>query len=128
MADLGFKHLNSDAGLFCCYERRKLIIAVVYVDDAMFFGKDKQLVDKKKKLFMDKWGCCDLGDVKEFLHMHITRSGHDIHLDQINYLKKVLERFKMANGNSYPTPLPTGWSPTENTGKATKEKFLNINV
>ena len=108
MADLGFKCLNSDAGLFCCYERGKLIIAVVYVDDAMFFGKDKQLVDKKKKLFMDKWECHDLGDVKEFLRMRITRNGYDIHLDQIDYLKKVLEQFKMANANSHPTPLPTG--------------------
>ena len=29
----------------------------------------------------------------------------------------------MANANSHPTTLPTGWSPTENTGKATKEEI-----
>ena len=29
----------------------------------------------------------------------------------------------MANANSHPTPLPTGWSPTENIGKATKEEI-----
>ena len=55
---------------------------------------------------MDKWECRDLGDVKEFLRMRITRNGYDIHLDQIDYLKKVLERFKMANANSHPTPAP----------------------
>jgi hypothetical protein len=32
----------------------------------MFFGKNKKLVDKKKALFMNKWECRDLGEVKEF--------------------------------------------------------------
>ena len=106
MSDLGFKHINSDAGLFCCHERRNIIIAVVYVDDAMFFGKNKELIDKKKKLFMDKWECCDLGEVKELLRMCIVRSGRDIHLDQINYLKKVLTHFGFENAKSHPTPFP----------------------
>lgn len=119
MTDLGFKRLFSDAGIFCCHERGKLIIAIVYVDDAMFFGKDKELVNKKKKLFMDKWECRDLGEVKEFLRMRVTRDGKDIRLDQTAYLKTVLERFNMVNAKSHPTPLPTGWSPKENKEKAT---------
>ena len=123
MSDLGFKCINSDAGLFCCHECGNIIIAVVYVDNAMFFGKNKELVDKKKKHFMDKWECRDLGEVKEFLCMCIVHSGHDIHLDQIDYLKKVLARFGFENAKSHPTPLPTGWSPTENSGKATKEEI-----
>jgi Reverse transcriptase (RNA-dependent DNA polymerase) len=51
---LGFKHLMSDAGLFVCKDFKEIIIAIVYVDDAMFFGKNKAQVDSKKKLFMDK--------------------------------------------------------------------------
>ena len=35
--------------------------------------------------------CRDLGEVKEFLHMRITRNGKDICLDQRDYLDKVLE-------------------------------------
>jgi hypothetical protein len=54
MKVLGFKCLNSDAGIFVCREGTKLIMAVVYVDDAMFLGKNKKLVDKKKALFMNK--------------------------------------------------------------------------
>ena len=52
MKDLGFAHLNLDAGIFVCQEGSRLIVAVVYVDDAMFFGKNKKLVKKKKALFM----------------------------------------------------------------------------
>jgi hypothetical protein len=45
---LGFKRLNSDARISVCREGTKLIMAVVYVDDAMFFGKNKKLVNKRK--------------------------------------------------------------------------------
>jgi hypothetical protein len=48
-----------------CQEGTELIVAVVYVDDAMFFGKNKKLVDKKKALLMNKWECRDLGEAEE---------------------------------------------------------------
>ena len=40
MKELGFKCLSSDAGLFVYKTDQELIIAVAYVDDAMFFGPD----------------------------------------------------------------------------------------
>ena len=73
MNELGFKCLVSDDGLFVCKDYKEIIIAIVYVDNAMFFGKNRAQVDFKKKLFMDEWECRDLGEVKEFLHMHITQ-------------------------------------------------------
>ena len=57
MKDLDFACLNSDAGIFVCQEGTGLIMAVVHVDDAMFFGKNEKLVKKKKALFMAKWEC-----------------------------------------------------------------------
>jgi hypothetical protein len=41
MNKLGFKHLVSDAGLFVCKDFKEIIIAIIYVDDTMFFGKNK---------------------------------------------------------------------------------------
>ena len=55
MKDLGFACLHSDARIFVCREGTRLIMAVVYVDDAMFFSKNEKLVKKKKALFMAKW-------------------------------------------------------------------------
>jgi Reverse transcriptase (RNA-dependent DNA polymerase) len=48
MKVLGFKCLNSDARIFVCREGTELIVAVVYVDDAMFFGKIKNLLIRRK--------------------------------------------------------------------------------
>ena len=96
-----------------------MIVAVVYVDDTMFFGKNEKLVKKKKAFFMAKWECQDLGDVKEFLHMHITRTRTGITIDQCNYLEKVLTRFQLTDAKAAITPLPTSWEPKANTGQAT---------
>ena len=41
----------------CAEKAPELIMAVVYVDDTMFFGKNEKLVKKKKALFMAKWEC-----------------------------------------------------------------------
>ena len=78
MKKLDFKHLASDAGLSVYKTKTDLIVAVVYVDDAMFFGKNKTLTMQKKQEFMDTWECCDFGEVQEFLQMHIKRKGNKI--------------------------------------------------
>ena len=119
MRDLGFACLHSDARIFVCREGTRLIVAVVYVDDAMFFSKNEKLVKKKKALFMAKWECQDLRDVKEFLCMHITRTRTGITIDQCNYVEKVLTRFQLTVAKAAITPLPTNWEPKANTGKAT---------
>ena len=83
--------ISSDARIFMCREGPNLILAVVYVDDAICVGRSKKLTDTKKALFMDKWECRDLGNLKEFLWMCMTRQGSELKMDQTEYLKKMLE-------------------------------------
>ncbi|KAL7284806.1 hypothetical protein ACG7TL_002116 [Trametes sanguinea] len=119
MKELGFSRLVSDPGLFICKDKNgQLVIVVVYVDDALFCGPDKALVEKMKAKFMKKWECRDLGEVKEFLRMRIQRSGSTIRIDQCAYLEKVLQRCGMQNAKSVPTPLPAGYYPKPNDGTA----------
>ena len=70
---------------------------------------------------MDKWECRDLGEVKEFLRMHVTCKNQAIMLDQRAYLDKALEHFSMTNAKSVPTPLPSNWVPKVAEGKASPE-------
>ena len=72
MKDLGFKNCLSDAGVYVFRDGKNFVIAIVYVDDAIFMGPNKKLVLHKKKEFMQRWECRDLGEPKEFLSMHIT--------------------------------------------------------
>jgi hypothetical protein len=91
MKDLGFEILKSDAGLFIFRNKNGYVIAVIYVDDTLFCGPNKELVQELKQKFMKKWGSRDLGDVTKFLCMKITRVGSKIHLDQCTYLNAILQ-------------------------------------
>ena len=75
---LGFTCLTSDSGLYVYRQGNNLVVVIVYVDNAIFCGPNKALVHDLKNKFMAKWECCDLGDIKEFLCMNITRDGSNI--------------------------------------------------
>ena len=111
MEILGFKSLTSDAGLFIYKSNQGFVIAVIYVDDALFCGPNRSLVLKLKQGFMQKWETQDLGDVTEFLHMSIIKQGSKVHIDQCAYLETVLQRCGMQNCKTAATPLPAGYMP-----------------
>ena len=119
MSTLGCKRLLSDSGLFV--NKNKTIVIVVYVDDVLFFGKNKKDIDTLKKRFMKIWECRDLGDSQEFLRMRIKRHKGCILVDQCDYLKKVLQRFNLQNAKAVPTPLPEGYHPMPNKNQSTPD-------
>ena len=113
MKDLRFERLKSNASIFL-YKRKgtTTVVAIVYVDDALFCGPDIKIVKEIKAAFMKCWECRDLGPAKEFLHMNIRREGSNIMIDQCAYLEKILQRFHLVNARLAPTPLPQGYHPT----------------
>jgi hypothetical protein len=124
MIELGFRGLISDAGLFIFRNERSFVIAVIYVDDALFCGPDKLLVAELKSKFMKRWECRDLGAVTEFLRMRIVREGSKVHIDQCAYLETVLQRCGMQNSKSAATPLPAGYMPQKVDEDATIDPEL----
>jgi hypothetical protein len=122
MSQLGFQHTQSDAGVFVRkYKNGDKVIAIIYVDDALFASSNKKLALEAKSQFMKKWECRDLGEAKEFLGMQIHRDGKTISLSQTKYLKQVLERFRMQNCKFAKTPLPSGWRGTKNHEQASPD-------
>jgi hypothetical protein len=119
MSRLGCKRLLSDSGLFV--NKNKTIVIVVYVDDVLFFGKNKKDINSLKQHFMKIWECRDLGDSQEFLRMRIKRHKGCILVDQCDYLKKVLQQFDLRNAKAVPTPLPEGYHPMPNKNVSTPD-------
>lgn len=115
MGEIGCKRLLSDSGLFVHTSKGSTVVVIVYVDDALFMGSDKTLVDTLKDAFMHKWECRDLGEAKEFLRMRILKKDGKICIDQTAYLNKVLQRFGMTNAKYAATPLPEGYHPLLST-------------
>jgi hypothetical protein len=118
MYTMKYRCTKSDSGVFVHKTSDGIVIAIVYVDDSIFFGSSHALVAAKHKEFMEKWECRDLGEPKEFLRMRIRRPNlSNIYLDQTSYLHKVLTRFGQANARPAPTPLPAGYYPIANQGE-----------
>ena len=58
MKELGFEQIKSNPGIFL--DKRKgflMVVAIVYVDNAVFCGPSKAIVDEIKGYFMRKWEC-----------------------------------------------------------------------
>ena len=86
-----------------------MVIAIIYVDNALFCDPNKAIVDEVKAHFMQKWECRDTGKTHEFLCMCIHWNGHKISIDQCAYLDTVLKHCRMTNAKSALTPLPAGY-------------------
>jgi hypothetical protein len=112
LKEFGFKRLYADAGIFIArHSDGTFVIMLAYVDDIIITGPNTDLVHSKKKLFMEKWECRDLGACQEFLRMRIKNHSNKIYLDQVSYLDKILTRFGMTDAKHAQTPLPTGYKP-----------------
>ena len=118
---MGFTCTFADPGVYVHFHNQDLIILVIYVDDALFMGPNHSYLKFKKQEFMKKWESRDLGEVKEYLGMRITRDciKKTLKLDQISYADKVVKRLKLDNAKIAHTPLPSGYNPMSNTTQLT---------
>ena len=119
---------SSDAGIFVHKAKNgDIVIADIYVDDAMWLGNNQALVKKLMTRFTDRWESRVIGDLtnggpsREFLSLQIKRIGSLIFIDQNPYCKKILARFGMENARKQETPLPLNYSPFANKEKVDPE-------
>ena len=54
LKELGFEHLKSEAGIFYKKKGTNVVIGIIYVDDTLFCGPNKAIVDSIKMQFMCK--------------------------------------------------------------------------
>ena len=109
LISIGFKHTESDHSLFV--NESLCLIVSVYVDDIQIFGpKGSKEISKLKKELHRRFAMTDLGPCAHYLGMEIQRcrTTRTVRITQEPYLKKVLNRFGMANCASAPTPMVAG--------------------
>ncbi|KAH9781414.1 hypothetical protein KPL71_008457 [Citrus sinensis] len=104
--------LSSD---HCAYYKRfednDFIILLLYVDDMLVAGPNKDRVQELKAQLAREFEMKDLGPANKILGMqiHRDRNNRKIWLSQKNYLKKILRRFNMQDCKSISTPLPVNF-------------------
>ncbi|KAH9667758.1 Integrase catalytic domain-containing protein [Citrus sinensis] len=109
---LGYNRLSSD---HCAYYKRfednDFIILLLYVDDMLVTGPNKDRIQELKAQLAREFEMKDLGPANKILGMQIHRdiNNRKIWLSQKNYLKKILRRFNMQDCKSIFTPLPVNF-------------------
>ncbi|KAH9752597.1 hypothetical protein KPL71_014753 [Citrus sinensis] len=109
---LGYNRLSLD---HCAYYKRfednDFIILLLYVDDMLVAGPNKDRVQELKAQLAREFEMKDLGPANKLLGMQIyrDRNSRKIWLSQKNYLKKILRRFNMQDYKSISTSLPVNF-------------------
>ena len=109
ITSLEYNRLSSD---HCVYHKwfgnDEFIILLLYVDDMLVVGPNKDQVQTLKAQLAKEFDMKDLGPANKILGMQILRDRKDrkIWLSQKNYLRKILQRFNMQDCKPISTPLP----------------------
>jgi len=92
------------------------IILMLYVDDMLVVGPNKDRVQELKAQLSREFDRKDLGPANKILGMQIHRDRKDmkIWLSQNNYPQKVLQRFNMQDCKPICTPLPLNFKLSSN--------------
>jgi len=106
---LGFVQSTLDNCLFTMHKDGEMFLLTLYVDDILICASDLTLLDELKTAFTQNFDMKDLGEVNQYLGMHITRTEKTIRIGQTQYTKDILKRFdKLLRQNgkrNYDTPM-----------------------
>jgi hypothetical protein len=99
---MGFRAFQADQSLFIYKDD---IIIIIYVDDILLFGKDKQLVATAKKQLCDIYEIRDISNLDIYLGMkiHCDRIKRILRFNQTDYIRKILDTYGFGDGTLYKT-------------------------
>jgi transposase InsO family protein len=101
----GLMRSNEDPSLYISED----LIILIFVDDIVFFSKNKERIRDAKVWLSQAFEMVDLGELKLFLGMQIfrDRAKRSLFVSQKRYICKVLERCNMENCHGCKTPMDT---------------------
>ena len=96
----------------CCLYYNQKIWILIYVDDMLVVGEEKE-VGEAVKLLKDHFQAKDLNQVQNFLGMSITRTENKITINQKKFIEKLLANFNMEDCKPKSTPMVKGFQYSE---------------
>lgn len=107
---LGFTRSKADHCVYFKLIGDHVIYLVLYVDDMLLVGNDKEVIHDLKTQFSSKFDMKDLGTANYILGMEIKRdrAKRKLWLNQRKYVEKILQRFNMQDSKPVNVPIPVG--------------------
>lgn len=104
LKNLGFKQCKSDYSLFIKKSQSSTTIILAYVDDLLIAGNDIQHVQRIKKHLHGHFNISDLGELKYFLGLEITKTKNGLHVGQHKYALDIIKSTNLTDSKPTPTP------------------------
>ena len=108
MTTFGYKQSNSDHTLFLKKQHGKITTLIVYVDDMIVTGNDLEEMKALKEYLSKEFEMKDLGPLKYFLGIEVSRSSKGIFLSQRKYAVDLLHETGMSACQPVDTPMEEG--------------------
>ena len=102
----GFDQSKSETTLYVKNQGKDdILIVALYVDDLVFTGNNKKMIEDFKNEMMQKYEMSDLGLLNHFLGMEIYQDDGGVFICQEKYVEKILKNFDMSECKPKDTPL-----------------------
>eukprot|EP00253_Pinus_taeda_P005203 PITA_05203 len=108
LLDNGFEKCDGEPTLYIKESEGKILIVIIYIDDFIFIDSDDFLNVNFKQVMKSEVEMTDLGLLRYFLGIEVKQTENGIFISQAKYAEEILERFKMQNNKSAPTPTVIG--------------------
>ncbi|CAL9019584.1 unnamed protein product [Prunus brigantina] len=96
---------NIDHTLFIKHRAGKVTLLIIYVDDMIVIGDDTVEIKELQKRLASEFEMKDLGSLKYFLGVEVTRSKHGLFLSQRKYVMDLLVDIGMLDYKPVDTPI-----------------------
>eukprot|EP00253_Pinus_taeda_P003724 PITA_03724 len=105
---LGFTRRKVDHCLYFKFIGDHVIYLVLYVDDILLVGNDKEIIQDLKTKLSSKFDMKDLGAANYILGVEIKRDWvkRKLWLNQRKYVETTLQRFNMQDSKPVKVPIP----------------------
>ena len=108
MRAFGYHQSNSDHTMFLRKQHGKITTLIIYVDDMVVKKKDPEERKALQNYLFREFEMKDLGHLKYFLRMEVSRSSERIFLSQRKYALDLLQETGMLRCQPVDTPIEEG--------------------
>jgi hypothetical protein len=107
VTSIGFKPTRSDASLFVYRAGNQMAYLLLYVDDMVLIASTPALLQHLIARLRSAFAVKDMGPLRYFLGISVTRNKDGFFLSQSQYADDLLERAGMSNCKAADTPADT---------------------
>jgi hypothetical protein len=124
LIEAGFKIGRVDSTLFTKIINKELFICQIYVNDIIFSSANLKVCKDFSELMTREFKMSMIGELKFFLGFQIKQLKEGTFIHQEKYTNDILKKFKMDDGKSIKTPMPTnGHLDLDEGGKPVDQKL-----